>query len=69
VCQAFENDEQDWMNAGEDPCPAFFTVIDPNDPRSVTAAFEELKHFLSMLEALGKLWALLPGADLLEVEN
>jgi hypothetical protein len=69
VCQAFHNDEEDWLNSGEESSPAFFTIADPNDLNSIKAAFAELTHFLSMLQALGKLLALLPGADLLEVEN
>jgi hypothetical protein len=69
VCQAFQSDEEDWMNSGEEPGPAFFSVLDPHDLDSIRAAFDDLKHFLAMLEALGRLWALLPGADLLEVES
>ena len=69
VCQAFQSDEEDWMNSGEEPSPAFFSVLDPHDLDSIRAAFDDLKHFLAMLEALGRVWALLPGADLLEVES
>jgi hypothetical protein len=69
VCQAFHNDEEDWLNSGEESSPAFFTIADPSDLNSIKGAFAELRHFLSMLQALGKLLALLPGADLLEVEN
>jgi hypothetical protein len=69
VCEAFEFDEQDWLNSGEEPSPAFFSVLDPNDVHSVKTAFEDLRHFLSVMEALGHLFALLPGADLLEVER
>jgi hypothetical protein len=69
VCQAFQSDEEDWMNSGDEPSPAFFAVLDPNDLDSIRVAFEDLKHVLSMLEALGRLFALLPGADLLEVER
>jgi hypothetical protein len=69
VCQAFESDEQDWLNGGEEPSPAFFNLIDPHELNSIRVAFENLRHFLSMLEAFGKLLRLLPGADLLEVEN
>ncbi|MCZ2076096.1 MAG: hypothetical protein LC130_13985 [Bryobacterales bacterium] len=69
VCQAFQSDEEDWWNGGEEPSPAFLSVLDPHDLDSIRAAFDDLKHFLAMLEALGRLWALLPGADLLEVES
>lgn len=69
VCEAFQFDEEDWLNSGEEPSPAFFSVLDPNDVNSIKTAFEDLKHFLSMIEALGRLFALLPGADLLEVER
>jgi alpha-helical uncharacterized protein len=69
VCQAFQNDEEDWLNSGEESSPAFFAIADPNDPNSIKTAFDELTHFLSMVQALGRLFALLPGVDLLEVEN
>jgi hypothetical protein len=69
VCEAFQFDEQDWLNSGEDSSPAFFSILDPSDVDSITTAFDDLKHFLSMMEALGRLFALLPGADLLEVES
>jgi hypothetical protein len=69
VCQAFASDEESWMSGGDEPCPAFFTVIRPGDAVSVQGAFDELRHFLSMLEAFGRLLSLLPGADLLEVES
>jgi hypothetical protein len=69
VCEAFQSDEQDWLNSGEEPSPAFFSILDPNDINSINTAFADLKHFLSMMEALGRLFALLPGADLLEVER
>jgi hypothetical protein len=69
LCEAFEVDEQDWLNSGEESSPAFFSVLDPNDVKSIKTAFEDLKHFLSMMEALGRLFALLPGAELLEVEH
>jgi hypothetical protein len=69
VCEAFQFDEQDWLNSGEGSSPAFFSVLDPNDIHSITKAFEQLKHFLAMLEAFGGLLARLPGADLLEVER
>lgn len=69
VCEAFQFDEQDWLNSGEEPSPAFFSILDPNDIHSIHTAFADLRHFLSMMEALGRLFALLPGADLLEVER
>jgi len=69
VCEALQSDEEDWLNGGEESSPAFFTVMDPNDISSIRSAFEDFRHFLSIMEALGKLLALLPGADLLEVEN
>jgi hypothetical protein len=69
VCEAFQFDEQDWLNSGEGQSPAFFSVLDPNDINSVKTAFDDLKHFLAMMEALGRLFALLPGTDLLEVET
>jgi len=69
VLQAFASDEESWMNAGDEPCPGFFTIMRPGDPVSVKEAFDELRHFLSMLEAFGRLLSLLPGADLLEVED
>jgi hypothetical protein len=69
VCQAFACDEESWMSGGDEPCPAFFTIIRPGDPVSVKDAFDELRHFLSLLEAFGGLLSLLPGADLLEVET
>ena len=69
VCEAFQFDEQDWLNSGEDSSPAFFSILDTNDIHSIKSAFADLKHFLSMMEALSQLLALLPGADLLEVER
>jgi hypothetical protein len=66
VLQAFQSDEESWMNGGDQPCPAFFTIMRPDDPVSVKEAFDELRHFLSTLEAFGRLLSLLPGADLLE---
>jgi hypothetical protein len=69
VCEAFQFDEQDWLNGGEEPSPAFFSILDPNDIQSIKSAFADLKHFLSMMEALGQLLTLLPEADLLEVER
>jgi hypothetical protein len=69
ICEALQSDEEDWLNGGEESSPAFSTVMDPNDISSIRSAFEHFRHLLSMLEALGKLFALLPGADLLEVED
>jgi hypothetical protein len=69
VCEALQSDEEDWLNGGEEPSPAFFTVMDPNDIGSIRAAFGDFRHFLSMMEALGKLFTLVPGADLLEVDD
>ena len=69
VCQAFESDERSWAEGGDEPCPAFFAVMRPDEPDSVKQAFGHLNHFLSVLEALGRLLALLPGCDLLEQEN
>jgi hypothetical protein len=62
VCQAFACDEESWMCGGDEPRPAFFTVMRPDDPVSVKEAFDHLRHFLSMLEAFGRLLSLLPGA-------
>jgi len=69
VCQAFQSDEEDWMNGGEQQSPAFATAFSPNDPDSIVNGFEELRHFLRMLEALGELLALLPGCDVLEEQK
>ena len=69
VCQAFESDERSWMEGGDEPCPAFFAVMRPDDPESVMQAFGHLNDFMSVLEALGRLLALLPRCDLLEVEK
>lgn len=69
VCQAFESDERCWMEGGDEPCPAFFAVMRPDDPESVKQAFGHLNDFLPTLEALGRLLALLPGCDLLEEEQ
>jgi hypothetical protein len=69
VCQAFQSDEEDWMNGGEQQSPAFATAFDPTDPESVAAGFEEFRHFLRMMEALGELLALLPGCDVLEEQK
>jgi PRTRC genetic system protein F len=69
VCQAFQNDEEDWMNGGEQQSPAFATAFDPKNPESVAAGFEEFRHFLRMMEALGELLALLPGCDVLEEQK
>jgi hypothetical protein len=69
VCQAFQSDEEDWMNGGEQQSPAFATAFDPKDPESVAAGFEEFRHFLRMMEALGELLALLPGCEVLEEQK
>ena len=45
VCEAFQFDEQDWLNSGEESSPAFFGILDPSDINSITTAFEDLKHF------------------------
>ena len=58
VCQAFASDEESWLQGGDEPCPAFFTIIWPGNPVSVKEAFKELRHFLSMLEAFGRLLSL-----------
>ena len=69
VCQAFQSDEEDWMNGGEQQSPAFATAFDPKDPESVAAGFEEFRHFLRMMEGLGELLTLLPGCDVLEEQK
>jgi len=69
VCQAFQGDEEDWMNGGEQQSPAFAIAFDPKDPESVAAGFEEFRHFLRMMEALGELLVLLPGCDVLEEQK
>jgi hypothetical protein len=69
VCQAFQSDEEDWMNGGEQQSPAFATAFSPNDPDSIANGFEEFRHFLRMMEALGDLLALLPGCELLEEQK
>ena len=69
VCQAFQSDEEDWMNGGEQQSPAFATAFSPNDPDSIANGFEEFRHFLRTMEALGELQALLPGCDLLEEQK
>jgi len=69
VCQAFQSDEDDWMNGGEQQSPAFATAFSPNDPDSIANGFEEFRHFLRMMEALGELLALLPGCDVLEEQK
>jgi hypothetical protein len=66
VCQAFQSDEEDWMNGGEQQSPAFATAFSPNDPASIAHGFGEFRHFLRMMEALGDLMVLLPGCDVLE---
>ena len=65
----FEQDEMRPVGLGDEPCPAFFAVMRPDDPESVKQAFGHLNDFLSTLEALGRLLALLPGCDLLEEEQ
>jgi len=42
VLQAFASDEESWVNGGDEPCLAFFTIIRPDDPVSVNEAFDEL---------------------------
>jgi hypothetical protein len=69
VCQAFQSDEEDWMNGGEQQSPAFATAFNPNDRESIVTGFEDLRHFLRMMEALGELLALMPGCDLLEEQK
>jgi hypothetical protein len=69
VCEALQSDEEDWLNGGEESSPAFFTAMNANDISSIRSAFEDFRHFLSMMEALGKHLALLPGVDRLEVED
>jgi hypothetical protein len=69
VCQAFQSDEEDWMNGGEQQSPAFATAFNPNDRDSIVAGFEDLRHFLRMMEALGELLALMPGCDVLEEQK
>jgi hypothetical protein len=69
VCQAFQSDEEEWMNGGEQQSPAFVTAFNPSDRDSIIAGFERLRHFLRMMEALGDLLALLPGCDVLEEQK
>jgi hypothetical protein len=69
VCQAFQSDEEDWMNGGEQQGPAFAIAFSPNDRESIVNGFEDLRHFLRMMEALGDLLALLPGCDVLEEQK
>ena len=69
VCQAFQSDEEDWMNGGEQQSPAFAAAIDPKDPESIKAGFVEFRHSLRMLEAFGELLAILPGCDVLEEQK
>lgn len=69
VCQAFQSDEEDWMNGGDQQSPAFVTAFSPSDRESIVNGFEDLRHFLRMMEALGELMALLPGCDLLEEQK
>jgi hypothetical protein len=69
VCQAFQSDEEDWMNGGEQQSPALVTPFNPSDRDSIIAGFEDLRHFLRMMEALGDLLSLLPGCDVLEEQK
>ena len=69
VCQAFQSDEEDWMNGGEQQSPAFAIAFSPSDPDAIAAGFDEFRYFLRLLEALGELLALLPGCDLLEEQK
>jgi hypothetical protein len=69
VCQAFQSDEEDWMNGGEQQSPAFATAFDPKNTESIAAGFDEFRHFLRMMEALGELLELLPGCDVLEEQK
>jgi PRTRC genetic system protein F len=69
VCQAFQSDEEDWMNGGEQQSPAFATAFSADNPFSIANGFEEFRHFLRMMEALGELLALLPGCDVLEEQK
>jgi hypothetical protein len=69
VCQAFQSDEEDWMNGGEQQSPAFATAFSPNDRESIITGVEELRHFLRMMEALGELLELLQGCDVLEEQK
>ena len=69
VCQAFQSDEQDWMNGGEQQCPAFVTGFDPHNCESIAAGFEEFRHFLRMMETLGELLEILPDCDILEEQK
>ena len=69
VCQAFQSDEEDWMNGGEQQSPAFAVAFNPADPDAIAAGFEEFRYFLRLLEVLGELLALLPGCDLLEEQK
>jgi hypothetical protein len=43
--------------------------LSPNDLDSIVTGFEDLRHFLRMMEALGELLALLPGSDVLEEQT
>ena len=54
------------MNGGDQQSPAFATALSPNDRESIITGFEDLRHFLRMMEAVGDLLALLPGCDVLE---
>ena len=69
VCQAFQSDEEDWMNGGEQQSPAFATAFSPSDRDSIISGFEDFRYFLRMMEALGDLLVLLPGCDALEEQK
>jgi hypothetical protein len=69
VCQAFQSDEEDWMNGGEQQSLAFAVAFNPADPDAIAAGFDEFRHFLRLLEVLGELLALLPGCDVLEEQK
>ena len=57
------------MNGGDQQSPAFATAFSPNDRESIVTGFEDLRHFLRMMEAVGELLALLPGCDVLEEQK
>jgi hypothetical protein len=57
------------MNGGEPQSPACLIALSPNDLDSIVNGFEDLRHFLRMMEALGELLALLPGCDVLEEQT
>jgi len=57
------------MSGGDQQSPAFATAFSPSDRESIPYGFEDLRHFLRMMEALGELVALLPGCDVLEEQK